>query len=570
MMRLTEPWSKNMQSSTQSTRNINPNNHQGFKHGFENALLEIQKVIGVENVKSDLDERLHFSRSTLSEGTVPSAIVKPNSRQEVEAIVKISNEYRLHLHPISSGKNWGYSDACAVLDGQLLLDLSRMNKILEVNEDLGYITIEPGVTQGQVYDYLIENKIKLWMDATGAGPDTSVIGNTMDRGFGHSPHGDRYGHSCGYEVVLPSGKVLNTGFGRFENSKVTEVYKWGVGPSIDGLFTQSNFGIVTKMTLWLMPAPEDFCVVGFMLKEEGDIAELIERLRPLRMDGTLKSVIHIGNDLRLVSMSQSYPFAEMEKPISLSMEKRKELARKHGIGFWSGTAGLYGSSDQVAADLKKIKKALKGFKGLKRFVVFTEKCLEMIQKAIGFLNKFGIAKELATLVQKAVLGFDLLKGKSPKTCVQGGLWRVKNQQSIAPIDSTNPLDYHAGFYWISPVLPMQGIHIKNLISIVEPIFHRYGFDLQQTISMTTERALTSVMTISFDKKNEVESQKAKLCHDEVVAKLIAEGYIIYRAGNHSMKFVSEENSTFNDFLSSIKKAIDPHQTISPGKYLSAQ
>ncbi len=559
-----------MSTSTQSSRDINLSNMPLAKSGFENALLEIKELVGVENVKVDLDERLHFSRSTLAQGTVPSAIIKPNSRQEVEAIVKISNEYRLHVHPISSGKNWGYSDACAVMDGQLLLDLSRMNRILEVNESLGYITIEPGVTQGQVYEYLIKNKIKLWMDATGAGPDTSIIGNTMDRGFGHSPYGDRYGHSCGYEIVLPSGKILNTGFGRFENSKVTEVYKWGVGPSVDGLFTQSNFGIVTKMTLWLMPAPENFCVVGFMLKDENDIAELIERLRPLRMDGTLKSVIHIGNDLRLVSMSQSYPFEEMEKPVSLSMEKRKELARKHGIGFWSGTAGLYGSSDQVAADLKKIKKSLKGFKGLKNFVVFTEKRLDMVKKAIGLLNRFGFAKELATLVQKATLGFELLKGKSPKTCVQGGLWRVKNQHSLAPIDSTNPLDYNAGFYWISPVLPMQGLHIKNLISIVEPIFHRYGFDLQQTISMTTERALTSVMTISFDKKNEIESQKAKLCHDEVVQRLMAEGYIIYRAGNHTMKFVSEENSTFHEFLSSVKNAIDPQQTISPGKYLSAQ
>lgn len=559
-----------MSTSTQSSRDINLSNMPLAKSGFENALLEIKELVGVENVKLDLDERLHFSRSTLAQGTVPSAIIKPNNRQEVEAIVKISNEYRLHVHPISSGKNWGYSDACAVMDGQLLLDLSRMNRILEVNESLGYITLEPGVTQGQVYEYLIKNKIKLWMDATGAGPDTSIIGNTMDRGFGHSPYGDRYGHSCGYEVVLPSGKVLNTGFGRFENSKVTEVYKWGVGPSVDGLFTQSNFGIVTKMTLWLMPAPEDFCVVGFMLKEENDIAELIERLRPLRMDGTLKSVIHIGNDLRLVSMSQSYPFEEMERSVSLSMEKRKELARKHGIGFWSGTAGLYGSSDQVAADLKKIKKVLKGFKGLKNFVVFTEKRLDMIKKAIGLLNHFGFAKELATLVEKATLGFELLKGKSPKTCVQGGLWRVKNQHSLAPIDSTNPLDYNAGFYWISPVLPMQGLHIKNLISIVEPIFHRYGFDLQQTISMTTERALTSVMTISFDKKNEVESQKAKLCHDEVVQRLMTEGYIIYRAGNHTMKFVSEKNSTFHEFLSSVKNAIDPQQTISPGKYLSAQ
>lgn len=532
---------------------------------FEKALDLLIRALGEENVKFDGDERLRYSRSSLSKGTLPSAIVKPICRQEVEIIIKIANQYKLSVHPISTGKNWGYSDANAVSDGQIILDLGRMNKILEVNEKLGYITIEPGVTQGQVYEYLQENKINLWMDATGAGPDTSIIGNTMERGFGHSPYGDRYAHSCGYEVVLPSGEVLNTGFGHYSNSKVTEVYKWGVGPSIDGLFTQSNLGIVTKMTLWLMPKPEAFKVVIFMLKNEGDIAEFIERVRVLRMDGTLKSVIHIGNDLRIVSMSQSYPFAEMENVTALSMEKRKELARRNGVGFWSGTAGLYGSKEQIKADLSKIKKALKGFKGLKAMAVIDEKRLVILQKTVGLLNKFGFCKELASLGKKISIAMDLLKGKSPETCVQGSLWRIRDQKT--EIKSTNPLDYHAGFYWISPMLPMEGHHVMKLISLVEPIFHRYSFDLQQTLSMTTERALTSVMTISFDKKNEIESQKAKICHDEVVKALLEEGYVLYRSGNHTMSLLPEKSNVYFDFLKKIKCAVDPHQVISPGKYI---
>ena len=114
---------------------------------------------------------------------------------------------------------------------------------------------------------------------------------------------------------------------------------------------------------------------------------------------------------------------------------------------------------------------------------------------------------------------------------------------------------------------MEGNHVIKLISLVEPIFHKYGFDLQQTLSMTTERALTSVMTISFDKKNEVESQKAKICHDEVVRVLHKEGYILYRAGNHSMHLLPEESNTYFDFLKTIKKAIDTRNVISPGKYI---
>ena len=544
----------------------NISNFNNAKHSLEKGLQHLVELLGAKNVSSNLEDRLFYSRSTLSYGTMPTAIVKPACREEVESIVKIANQYNLQIHPISTGKNWGYSDACAVKQGQILLNLSRMNRILAINENLGYITIEPGVTQGQVYEYLKKNKIKLWVDATGAGPDTSIIGNTMDRGFGHSPLGDRFGNSCGYEVVLPTGEVINTGFGHFENSKVTEIYKCGVGPSLDGLFTQSNLGIITKMTLWLMPAPESYEVVAFMLKDEKDISEFIDRIRPLRMNGTLKSVIHIGNDLRLISMSQSFPFEEVDGSRALSKEKRKELARKHGIGFWSGTAGLYGSKDQIRADLKAIKKSLKGFKGLKAFVVLNESRLFLLQKTIRLFNRFGFCKDLAVLSQKAQLAFDLLKGKSPENCVQGGLWRVKNMKNIVK-NSTDPLDYQAGFYWISPVLPMEGTHIKRMNSIVEPIFNQYGFDLQQTISLTTERALTSVLTISFDKKNEIESQKARLCHDEVVKILIKEGYIMYRAGNHSMDLLFEQSNPYCKFLQKIKSAIDPSQIVSPGKYI---
>ena len=87
--------------------------------------------------------------------------------------------------------------------------------------------------------------------------------------------------------------------------------------------------------------------------------------------------------------------------------------------------------------------------------------------------------------------------------------------------------------------------------------------------MTTERALTSVMTISFDKKNEMESERARICHDEVVQRIIEEGYIMYRAGNHTMKLLPESSNTYFDFLKKIKAAIDPLNVISPGKYIPA-
>jgi 4-cresol dehydrogenase (hydroxylating) len=544
----------------------NEENSSGFKNSlFQKAIHELHTFLKFDQICVDMDTRLHYSRSTLSQDILPSLILYPLHTDEVQKIMVCANQFKLQVQPISTGKNWGYSDACGLYEGMVILDLSKMNKIIDVNTELGYAVIEPGVTQGQLYQYLNNHNIPFWMDATGAGPDTSIIGNTMERGFGHSALGDRYANSCGYTIVLPDGELTHSGFAGFENSQVSHVYKWGLGPAIDGLFTQSNLGIVTQMTMWLIPKPSHFKIALFMLEEESDIEKFIDCLRPLRMDETLKSVIHIGNDLRIISMSQSYPFEEVDEIKALNREQRKKLTVKHGVDFWSGTAGFYGDKAQVNADIKKFKKALRGLTGVK-VVVLDEKRISFAEYCIKILSRFGKGKSLMQLAKKVRMAFELLKGNSPNTCVQGGLWRSKIKIA-ADMHSNDPRDYSAGFYWISPVLPMTGDAVKQLNKLVEPIFNEYGFDMQQTLSMTTQRALSSVLTISFDKKNEVEALKAKVCHDQVIDTLMKSGYILYRAGNHSMPLIHTTRKDKGAFLTKLKKALDPNMVLAPGRYL---
>src|SRR6202041_221828 len=106
------------------------------------------------------------------------------------------------------------------------------------------VTIEPGVTQRQLVEFLAQKKSALWPDVTGASAECSLIGNTMERGFGHTPYGDHASKVCGLEVVLPNGEVIETGSARFPDSLSGPIYRWGVGPSLDGLFLQSNLGVV--------------------------------------------------------------------------------------------------------------------------------------------------------------------------------------------------------------------------------------------------------------------------------------------------------------------------------------
>jgi 4-cresol dehydrogenase (hydroxylating) len=77
------------------------------------------------------------------------AVVYPESTADVQAVVRIANEVRVPLYPISTGRNWGLGSRLPVRDGAVVVDLSRMDRIHEVNETHGHAVIEPGVTRGR-------------------------------------------------------------------------------------------------------------------------------------------------------------------------------------------------------------------------------------------------------------------------------------------------------------------------------------------------------------------------------------------------------------------------------------
>ena len=90
---------------------------------------------------------------------------------------------------------------------------------------------------------------------------------------------------------------MRTGMGAMEGNKAWHCYKRGLGPTPDQMFMQSNFGIVTKMGVWLMPEPEVYMPLWLRCPDDDDIAPLIDTLRELMLDGTIRMVPQIMNSL---------------------------------------------------------------------------------------------------------------------------------------------------------------------------------------------------------------------------------------------------------------------------------
>ena len=528
------------------------------------ALGAMAAVVGAANVKADDATRERYARSTAARPVRPLALVRPADAADVARLVKIAAGARLAVYPVSTGKNWGYGDACAVGAGQVILDLSRMNRIIHVDPELAYAVIEPGVTQRQLSDFLRERGYPLWADCTGAGPDTSYIGNIMERGFGHSPYGNRLQHVAGMQVVMASGELLETGFGHYRQARAAHLFPYGVGPFLDGLFTQSNMGIVTRLGIWLMPHSE--CVNHFLcsVPDHADIASVVDALRLLRLDGTLRSILHIGNDMRVFSGGGLFPREAVPDGARLPAALRAQMRANSGVGAWTVSGALYGSTAQVALARTALRRALRGTRARSTFV--SERSLRAGALAARLLGDTGAGRRLRARVALGRSLFAMNRGVPDGRFLAGAYWRRRTGLPAGFPLHADPARDRCGLLWVSPVLPLRGADMLAVHDLAEAAFHKYGFDLFATFSMINERALGGVLTIAYDQDDAAETARAKACHDEVFANMFEAGYIPYRVGNHAMARLDPEGDSYWRTVEAIKAALDPAGILAPGRY----
>jgi len=99
-----------------------------------------------------------------------------------------------------------------------------MKRIVEINEEYAYAIVEPGVTFFDLYEAIDRKGLKLWPSCPSLGWG-SVLGNTLERGFGYTPEGEHSQTQCGMEVVLPNGELIRTGMGAMEGSSLFPLFK---------------------------------------------------------------------------------------------------------------------------------------------------------------------------------------------------------------------------------------------------------------------------------------------------------------------------------------------------------
>src|SRR5581483_642737 len=184
------------------------------------------------------------------------AAVFARSSAEVQQLIALAKEHKIRLYPVSVGNNWGYGTRNPPRSDCVVLSLERMDRILHFDHELGLATLEPGVTQGALARFLDSRRVPFMVPTTGAGPKASIIGNLLERGFGITPLADHFQSLMCLEAVLADGSIYRSSLRSLGLGELAKVYKWGVGPYLDGLFAQGAFGVVTQATVALARRPE--------------------------------------------------------------------------------------------------------------------------------------------------------------------------------------------------------------------------------------------------------------------------------------------------------------------------
>lgn len=492
---------------------------------LERALIAMGKVVGTENVFHSEEDRAAYSDHFAADESLhaPTAAIAVKTVEEIQAIVRLANEYKVPLWTIGRGRNFGYGGPAPVLKGSITLDMSRMKNI-EFDEENGTALVEPGVSFYDFYDYVTSRKLPYWLSVPGNSWG-SVVGNALERGVGYTPYGDHGDRICGLEVVLPNGDIVRTGMGAMSHSTTWQSYKPGFGPSWDAMFCQSNFGIVTKMGLWLMPEPESMLGFDMEFDKPEDLGWIVDAVAPLRRAGIIQHAPSIGNWMRTAAV-RSVRQQWTDKPGMLDDAAISAIRKAFDIGYWGIQVRFYGP--------------------------------------------LAITEASARMYEDAFKGKAVLSSKRTRWTRDDG----PPTNSFAGVPTTVPLANsnwhggrggHAGF---SPVMALSGKAAMDHFQRTKVRYDEFGLDYQAMFSLN-ERSIFGINQVFYDKDDPEMMATTKKLLQTMLDDAAKVGLGEYRTHIEEMDHVADtfdfNNHALKRLNETLKDSLDPNGILSPGK-----
>ncbi|MEX0606338.1 MAG: FAD-binding oxidoreductase [Marinobacter sp.] len=526
----------------------------------ESAIAEWTTILGESGVV--VARVADFGVSTTGAKRSIPAVLRPQAREQVAAVLQVAQRWQVAIYPVSTGNNWGYGSANPVEDDCAILDLSGLDRISNFDPEMGVVTVEPGVTQGALREFLDRHEGNYLVPVTGAGPTCSILGNALDRGYGITPVTDHFAAVTKLEAILPDGSLYQTPLSELGGGEVDGLFKWGVGPYLDGLFSQGNFGVVVNMTIVLAPTPDTVTAFFFSTKDDAKLEALIPTVRAvLRALGGSVVAINLLNSQRMLSMMTPFPEDKAVNGI-LPAHEVESLANSHGVPAWSGVGAIYASKEVARAARGTLRRLLGPVTD--RLVFINRRKVDAV-RSIARLMPGRLAMRVKGMADTLSGALEIMHGTPNDVALALAYWRSGDLPG--PGQAKNPARDGCGLIWFAPLVPIRGADVRRYIDMIERICPQYGVNPLITLTTVNDRCFDSTVPLLFDRSDADATARANDCYRALFEAGQKEGFLPYRLNIDAMGILNSGGSAFLRLASQLKAAVDPNSILAPGRYV---
>ncbi len=268
----------------------------------EMVIEQLAAAIGQEYVLTDEADRVFYAMDVYNSLEQPMAVVQPGTVEEVREIAQLASANGVALVPRGGGAS--YTNAyLPTTQRSLLVDTSRMNRIVEINEQDMYVTVEPGVTWAQLTSTLAEKDLRTPFWGPFSGLKATVGGSTSQNSasLGSSRFGISADSVLCFDIILAGGELLSTGSSSIENG--SPFFRW-YGPDLTGLFTgdAGALGIKVGITLRLIRRPAHTGAASFGF---GDFSSMAAGMAAVAREGVVSDNFAVDPKLQSGQLSNT-------------------------------------------------------------------------------------------------------------------------------------------------------------------------------------------------------------------------------------------------------------------------
>jgi len=476
---------------------------------------KFSKVVGAKNFSDDPTQLKAYSTDfSYTPAGMPNYIVKPANSEEVSAVIKLCGENSIPVVPCSSKIH--FFGATIPKEGGVVLDMSRMNNILEIDSDNRRVRFEAGVTWGKLTEELEKKGFRVIMPLTPPA-ERSVLTDFLER---EEPTNQVYDYGEpleAMEVVWPTGEIFRMGSASVNG--YPDSRSKGANPSGPGLdfyrffqCAQGTMGVVTWTNLKIESIPQIDKILFAPIEDLDYATEFLHRILPRRIG----QEVLLLNDVDLAAILAADGNGDFEK-------LRATLPPWTLILVISGL--LRRPEEKIAYEENFLAQVIKN--------EFSD--LQLRENLPGFP---GLRKKVLPIL---------------RTPWPADVPHWKNQVKGA----CQSLFFHA-----------RPLHAQHYITIVEDIAARYDYSISDIgiyiQPIEHNRACRPEITFFYNPENEAETAEVRALYNEAAKVLLSEGAVFTRPYGDLAPIVYEKAATYARTLKRLKKVFDPNNIMNPG------